>query len=152
MNLTNNDESYAHILSHTQLIENDMKMTTKFIKEQNNLDERLTNNILKLNAVGYLMNLTMIFTLMFFSTNLFTFEISSSGAKLFELTFSLLTFTKKKGNEGIITNFYNCIFNENCDNKCEGVNIKEILKISENLKCEYFFTFQIAGIIVRIKY
>jgi hypothetical protein len=93
----------------------------------------------------------MIFTLMFFSTNLFTFEISLNGVNLYELTFSLLNFTKKKGNEEIITNFYNCILNENCDNKCEGVNIKEILKNSQIIKCEYFFTFQLAGIIVRLE-
>ena len=126
----------------TSLLENEMKLSAKLFNEQNTLDERITNNMLKINVVIYLFTLCLITLLVFFSSNIFCIKNDDEDVRL---NFSLLRFSQ----EGLNGTFpYDCIYDySNCDNNCKNISIVN-LRDELQFECLWFQTFAVAGIIV----
>jgi hypothetical protein len=139
----------TRIASQGDYMENELKMSEKFFKQQNNLDEKITNNMLKINVLIYIFILCLTGILVFYSTNIFYIrpyeDQESRGVKL---TFSILYF-RQEGKEVInTTNPYSCIYNStSCENNCKNFSLPKLKEIFP-LECYMFAKFQSAGIIV----
>jgi hypothetical protein len=157
MNESANQPLNSGILRQQEFLDNDVKANQQFIHQQNIIDEKITNNMLKINVVLYLFTLAMIGIFVFVTNTAFYMEVrqpdskDGQGVKINEnqtLYFSLFLFTYKYPNLTKVSNFYQCVKNStNCDNSCQGVDIK-YLNRTFPIECSDYGKFSIAGVIV----
>ncbi len=139
----------TRLVSNGDYMENELKMSEKFFKQQNNLDEKITNNMLKINVLIYIFIVCLTSILVFYSTNIFYVRpYEDQEYRGVKLTFSILYF-RQEGKEVInTTNPYSCINNStDCENKCENFSLPKLKEIFP-VECYMFAKFQSAGIIV----
>lgn len=149
-------EQGTKILPHDEHFENEIRLSEKLFNQQNIFDERIVNNVLKLNIFIYLMTIIFVIVFTFCSDTIFYMIPMREDEELLysKLKFSLIDFTQESKSTGKIknvTNFYHCITNfDNCDesSKCKDVNFKE-LQVFFGCSCEWFHNFSLAGTIVR---
>lgn len=139
----------TRIASQGDYMENELKMSEKFFKQQNNLDEKITNNMLKINVLIYMFIIFLTSMLVFYSTNIFYIRpYEDQEYRGVRLTFSILYF-RQEGKEVInTTNPYSCINNSTtCENNCNNFLLPKLKEIFP-IECYMFAKFQSAGIIV----
>lgn len=131
------------ILNNNEFFENERKHAEQNFLEQTKLDEKITNNMLKMNVVLYLISICLAFLFTLNSPEvMYVRPINFNPNIKYELRFSLLKWVYRTEQEKQTNNLY-CIL----DNSCENVNLDDIIK-DFNLSLDKFNVFRIAGIIV----
>jgi hypothetical protein len=146
VNKTTLDENTsAPWTNQEKFLENEARLSERQFAEQNNFDEKIVNNMLKLNILFYLFTLSLIGLVVFYGKDIFSF----CNEEL-ELTFSIYEFTQVTKSEKLnkFSNSYSCVFNStNCDNNCHNISLINLLDIFP-FECTWFSRFLFAGLIV----
>ena len=139
----------TRILTQGEFMDNEMKMSERLFSQQNVLDEKITNNMLKINIVIYVFTLSLSIMVVFYSSDIFKMQPRDDKTSTdIKLTFSLLNFRQEGRDVHNVTNPYSCILNTTtCENNCKNISIEKLKEIFP-LECRYFSTFESAGIIV----
>jgi hypothetical protein len=140
----------SKITSQTE-IDYDQIASEKHFRQIKLLDEKIADNMLKLNIVLFISTIILSVIFIFYSSNIFYIQpIEIRESEYSELTFSLIGFTVEEKNNTKLTNQYTCISNfETCENKCKSIDLDDIRK-KFDFECKMFSNFAFAGIIVRI--
>lgn len=127
------------------IIERDVGLFDRLFADQNVIDQKIANNMLKLNILFYFFVLVLISFLLFYGKHIF--GLSNDGE---EMNFSFYDFTLVSYNYSIsnITNKYTCMKNTtSCENTCNDISIENLKKIFD-IDCSYFTRYALAGEIV----
>lgn len=127
------------------LIENDVRLSERQFAVQNLIDEKIVNNMLKLNILFYFFILLSIAIVLFYGKHIFGF--SNEDVQLY---FSFYDFTVESFNLSLfnVTNKYTCVKNTtSCENNCHNISLNE-LKIKFQIECYDFSKYFVAGEIV----
>jgi hypothetical protein len=139
------------ILKQHELYENEEILAKNHFTRQNVLENRITNNMLKINLCLYGISLIISIVSVIFLNKFFYLLPINSKFKSSEnerIYFSVFEFTySSKDIE--VTNYLNCVHNIKCENDCNDIDIIKI-KLDYGLQCDAYANFRIAGIIVSI--
>jgi hypothetical protein len=149
LNYQNTIGDCTRILTQGEFMDNEMKMSERLFSQQNVLDEKITNNMLKINIVIYIFTLSLSTMVVFYSSDIFNMKPRDDKTSTdIKLTFSLFSFHIEGKGVQNATNPYSCILNTTtCENNCKNISIEKLKEIFP-LECGYFSTFESAGIIV----
>jgi hypothetical protein len=128
-----------------KFLENEARLSERLFAEQNIFDEKIVNNMLKLNILFYIFTLSLIGLVVFYGKDIFGFY----NEKV-ELTFSIYQFTQvtKADKFTNVSNKYSCVRNStNCDNDCHDISLSSLREIFP-FECTWFSQFLLAGLIV----
>ena len=155
----------SRMMTQNDINETEMRLSDRFFNQQNDLDEKITNNMLKLNMVIYICTICLSCLFIFQSTEVFAMRpkvdldqlanIYNPALPYYKITFSLFYFTTQASTESSLvnaTNPYSCVYNTTtCENNCKNISM-QILKDTFPLECNMFSNFNSAGIIVKLFY
>jgi hypothetical protein len=139
-----NDYTY----SQTEESDTDSVLTEKLFSEQNAVEDRIANNMLKINLGLYIA--TLIIIILIVAWFKFFFYIHPINKNTTRLQFSALEFhydNKENPNKIIsVTKSLSCVLDNKCTNNCE-LDMKSITA-EFNLYCGIYNQARIAGLIV----
>jgi hypothetical protein len=137
------------ILKQQEYYENEQNITKYRFNRQNILENRITNNMLKINLCLYGISLTISFlSVIFLNKFFYLLPLNTKLDANDKILFSIFDFTYVT--QGIeITNELRCVHNKKCDNNCTNVDINKI-KLDYGLDCECYAALRTAGLIVII--
>ncbi len=128
-----------------KFLENEARLSERLFAEKNNIDEKIVNNMIKLNVLFYIFTLLLNGFLFFYGDDIFGF----SGEEI-DMRFSLFHFKVEGRNKSFknASNEYDCVRNATtCENYCRKVYLEELKEIFP-FECSWFSKFLLAGLIV----
>jgi len=145
-------ENRPTLISNTDSnINQEFHSSEKHFNLQKNLDEKIANNMLKLNMVLFLFTIILSVMFVLYSSTIFFIEpIDRDKSEYSIVSFSLIDFTIYEKNNTSIYNTYSCVKNKiTCENNCRSIDLHYIMTNFE-FECHYFSDFFIAGLVVLI--
>ena len=132
-------------------INQEFHSSEKHFNLQKNLDEKIANNMLKLNMVLFLFTIILSVIFILYSSTIFFIEpIDVQNSEYSSVSFSLIDFTIYEKNNTRISNIYSCVKNKiTCENKCRSIDL-DYFKSNFEFECHYFSDFFMAGLVVLI--
>ena len=135
------------ILKQQDFIDNELVLTEKIFYQQNIIENKITNNVLKINLILYILTLAISVTFVLCLKYFFYILPSNQTQNKEQINFSLLQFNYSN-NSNSITNTLNCVTNSTtCDNRCNSINVDKI-KLDFDINCSMYVNLYIAGLIV----
>jgi hypothetical protein len=150
---------YSKMSNSNERIHNEALLSGRQFNEQNLIEEKIANNMLKVNFCLYLVTLILTLSFVLLSNDIFHISqipaVDKDRSRDEKLTFSLFSFKYFNNTNNTSTNYsivnpYKCILNEtNCteNNNCKGVKI-EYLMNEFGITCEMLPRFLTAGTVV----
>ena len=135
------------ILKQQDYIDNELVLTEKLFSQQNIIENRITNNMLKINLILYISTLIISVIFVICCKNFFHITPLNQAQNKDMIKFSLLQFTYSNNTTTII-NTLNCVTNSTtCENRCNSINIDKI-RLDFDINCGLYMSLYIAGLIV----
>lgn len=146
--MTDTEEDRARtVLSDEERIR-DNNRNEDYLLYQNILEDKLTNNMFKINTVIYISTLFLVLIFIFSTRTIVYTEAKEMIPLKEEFDLSLLDFTFVTYQDKSVSNYYSCIHNyTTCDNVCNGFNLTKTLE-DFYIACEDFERASTAGILV----
>jgi hypothetical protein len=132
--------------------EKDIKANNNYIKNENFMDEKITNNMMTVNIFLSVFILLIILYYTIFSDKLIFVDLQQSeeSLKSHYVYFSLFHFDYYQPNHSKIVFPYYCITNTtSCENKCE-YDVRNLLKYLP-FDCHQFKQLSLSGVIVKFE-
>jgi hypothetical protein len=144
---TENDQKI--LFNNDSIMNHELIASEKHFHLQKNLDEKIANNMLKLNIVLFAFTIILSVIFVFYSSTIFYIEPNNIQISEYSsLSFSLIEFTIGEKNKTRISNHYTCIENSvTCENDCKSVDL-DYIKTKFDFECFRFSKFYLAGLLV----
>jgi hypothetical protein len=134
-------------MNKQEFYDNEQLITKQRFFQQNILENKITNNMLKINLSIYGISLAIsVLSVLFFNEFFYLLPTNTNIDSNDRLLFSIFDFTHVIHGKHF-TNSLNCVNDIECDNVCVNIDIIKI-KLDYSMSCENYAFLRLAGLIV----